>query len=203
MLLWDIARATGIVAIVLYTLSATWGILVAGRGIERPAKIVEMHRALQGIALLAVLVHVIALLVNPHAGVGLAALVGLDGGVGIVLGAIALWLAALLPVSFALRTRRAVGYRTWRWLHYLAYPFWAAAVIHGMINGTDSGNAAALTLYGAAAALVVGATAWRLLGRRPTSDPTPAAPAARTARGYTVYAWSTARGLPAAGRSSR
>lgn len=184
MVLWDIARATGIVAIALYTLSATWGILVAGRGIERPGKLVEMHRALQGIALLAVLVHVLALLVHPHAGVGLAALVGLDGGVGVALGAVALWLAILLPVSFALRARRAVGYRAWRWLHYLAYPFWIAAVVHGLITGTDSGNLAALALYGTAVALVVGATVWRLYGRRPAQSPTAPAPAARA---YTIH----------------
>lgn len=200
MLLWDIARATGIVAILLYTLSATWGILVAGRGIERPARLIELHRALQGVALLAVLVHVVALLANPHAGVGLAALVGLDGGVGIALGAIALWLAVLLPASFLLRTRRAVGYRTWRWLHYLAYPFWAAAVLHGLITGTDTGNLAAVALYGIAVALVAGATCWRILDRRPS---TPEPVATRPTRAYTVHTWSTAPALPAGGRHRR
>jgi hypothetical protein len=30
MILWEIARATGLIAVVLYTLTAAWGILLAG-----------------------------------------------------------------------------------------------------------------------------------------------------------------------------
>ncbi|MFM7246247.1 MAG: hypothetical protein ACKO7Q_02380 [Actinomycetota bacterium] len=176
MILWEIARATGIVAVVVYTLTATWGILLAGRSVQQPKGAVELHRALQGVGLIAILVHVAALFLDAHAGVGLRELVGLGGGVGIALGAAALWLAILLPVSFALRTRKRLGFRAWRWIHYLAYGFWGAAVAHGIVQGTDSGNLLVLGLYGAAVALVAGATFWRIFKDEP-------APRARAASG--------------------
>lgn len=169
MILWEIARATGIVAVVVYTLTATWGILLAGRSVQQPKGAVELHRALQGVGLIAILVHVAALLLDSHAGVGLRELVGLGGGVGIALGAAALWLAILLPVSFALRTRKRLSFRAWRWIHYLAYGFWGAAVAHGIVQGTDSGNLLVLGLYGAAVALVAGATFWRIFKDEPAT----------------------------------
>jgi sulfoxide reductase heme-binding subunit YedZ len=78
-----------------------------------------------------------------------------------VLGAVALWLSILLPLSFALRKRKKVSFRFWRGLHYFAYVFWAAAMIHGLWLGSDTGNPVILALYGLGIALVVGAAAWR------------------------------------------
>lgn len=176
MILWEIARATGIVAVVVYTLTATWGILLAGRAVQQPKGTVEIHRALQGVGLIAILVHVAALLLNSHSGVGLLSLLGLDAGVGLLLGVIAFWLAVVLPVSFALRTRQRIGYRFWRGIHFLAYGFWGAAVAHGILEGTDTGNLLVLGLYGAAVALVAGATFWRIFKDEP-------APQTRTSSG--------------------
>jgi sulfoxide reductase heme-binding subunit YedZ len=167
MILWEIARATGIVAVVVYTLTATWGILLAGRGIQQPKGALELHRALQGIGLAAILLHVAALLLDSHAGVGLLDVLGIGAPVGIVLGAVAFWLAVILPVSFALRTRRRLSFRLWRWIHYLAYGFWGAAVAHGIVQGSDTDNPVVLGLYGAAIALVAGATFWRIFKDEP------------------------------------
>ena len=171
MIPWEIARATGIVAVVVYTLSATWGILLAGRAVEQPKGAVELHRALQGVGLAAILIHVTVLLLDSHAGVGIRQLLGLDASVGLVLGTIAFWLAIILPASFALRTRRRIGFRAWRWIHYLAYGFWGAAVAHGIVEGPDTGNLAVLCLYGAAVALVAGATFWRIFKDDPQPRP--------------------------------
>lgn len=169
MILWEIARATGIVAVVVYTLTATWGILLAGRAVQQPKGAVEIHRALQGVGLIAILVHVAALVLNSHSGVGLLSLLGIGAGVGLLLGVIAFWLAIVLPVSFALRTRKRLSFRLWRGIHFLAYGFWAAAVAHGILEGTDTGNLLVLGLYGAAVALVAAATFWRVF----KDDPAP------------------------------
>lgn len=179
MILWEIARATGLAAVALYTISAAWGILLAGRGIQQPKAALDLHRALQTFGLVAILAHVVALLLDHYAEVGLPSLVGIDSRPGVVLGAIALWLAIILPVSFALRTRKRVSFGAWRKLHYAAYAFWALAVAHGLWVGTDTGNLLVLAGYGAAIALVVGATAWRLLGGAARPAKAPAAAAAR------------------------
>lgn len=168
MILWEIARASGLVAVVVYTLTAAWGTLLAGRGIESPKGAVELHRALQSVGLLLIGAHVVALLLDRYAKVPLVSLLGIDSRPGIVLGAIALWLAILLPLSFLLRRRKAVSYRVWRGLHYLAYAFWGAAMAHGLWVGSDTGSLPILAVYGAGVALVVGAAVWRFTGGAPT-----------------------------------
>lgn len=167
MILWEIARATGLIAVVVYTLTAAWGILLAGRGIQQPKGALELHRSLQTLGLIAIVTHVIALLLDSYAKVEWTAVLGIDSRPGIVLGAIALWLAIALPLSFALRQRKRVSFRVWRYVHYLAYGFWGAAVAHGLWVGTDTHSPAVLAGYGLAIALVVGATCWRLLGGAP------------------------------------
>ena len=149
MILWEIARATGLVAVLVYTLTAAWGTLLAGRGVQSPKGAVELHRALQMFGLL---------------------LIGIDSRVSIVLGAIALWLAVLLPLSFMLRKRKVVSFKFWRGLHYFAYVFWAASMAHGLWLGTDTRNPLVLTLYGLGIALVVGSAVWRFTGGAPTKE---------------------------------
>ena len=168
MILWEIARATGLVAIALYTLTAAWGTLLAGRGIESPKGAVELHRTLQTVGLLLIAAHVIALVLDRYADVPLRSLLGIDARPAIVLGAIAMWLAVLLPLSFALRRRKTISFRVWRGLHYLAYGFWAAAMAHGLWLGSDTGSLPILAIYGAGVALVAGAAAWRFTAGAPT-----------------------------------
>ena len=178
MILWEIARATGLVAIVVYTLTAAWGILLAGRGIQQPKGALELHRSLQTLGLIAIITHVVVLLLDSYAKVEWTAVFGIDSRPAIVLGAIALWLAIALPLSFALRQRKRVSFKAWRAVHYLAYAFWASAVAHGLWIGTDTRNPVVLAGYGVAIALVVGATAWRLLGGAPPKSSRREAPAA-------------------------
>ncbi len=167
MILWEIARATGLAAIALYSLTATWGILIAGRGIQQPKVALDLHRSLQTLGLLAIVTHIVALLLDHYAEVGPLTLLGVDDRPGVVIGAVALWLAAIIPLSFALRTRKRITYGAWRAIHFLAYGFWAAAVVHGIWSGTDTGNPIVLAGYGLIIAMVLSATAWRLLGGTP------------------------------------
>ena len=167
MILWEIARATGLVAVLVYTLTAAWGTLLAGRGVQSPKGAVELHQVLQSFGLLLIISHVVALVLDQYANVPFRSVVGIDSRPSIVLGAVALWLSILLPLSFALRKRKRVSFRFWRGLHYFAYVFWAAAMIHGLWLGSDTGNPVILALYGLGIALVVGAAAWRFTGGAP------------------------------------
>ena len=170
MILWEIARATGLVAVLIYTLTAAWGTLLAGRGVQSPKRAVELHRALQMFGLILIITHVAALVLDKYAKVPLLAVIGIDARISIVLGAIALWLAVLLPLSFMLRKRKVVSFTFWRVLHYFAYIFWGAAMAHGLWLGTDTRNPLILSLYGLGIALVVGAAAWRFTGGAPTKE---------------------------------
>ena len=77
------------------------------------------------------------------------------------LGVLAAELMVVLGASFAVR--RAVGFRAWRAMHWLAFPVFAIGLAHGVGAGTDSGNPGVLLLYFVTAGTVVFATIYRLL----------------------------------------
>ena len=79
------------------------------------------------------------------------------------LGTLALDLALTVLATSTLI--RALGHRTWRWLHWLSYAAWPLALLHAVGTGTDGREWWALMLLAAALALAVGATLWRLCGR--------------------------------------
>jgi sulfoxide reductase heme-binding subunit YedZ len=82
------------------------------------------------------------------------------------LGVVAFELLVALAISNGFRRR--LGHRTWRRLHYLAFPIWAAATFHGLGAGTDSSSGWILAAYLAAMATVAVLAAWRFA--RPTRD---------------------------------
>jgi DMSO/TMAO reductase YedYZ heme-binding membrane subunit len=88
-----------------------------------------------------------------------SSLIGFDPRPGVVVGAVALWLTLALPLSFRLKRAGMMTQRAWRGLHYAGYLMWAAALVHGILTGTDTRSPWALAFYGSAAA-VVGAAAW-------------------------------------------
>ena len=110
MILWELARATGLVAVALLTVSTVWGILVAGRTFRPAAPQVDVHRLVASLALVLVVLHVATLVADRYAKVPLAAVVGLDGRPGIVAGAAALWLLVALPLSFRLRRKKLLSH---------------------------------------------------------------------------------------------
>jgi sulfoxide reductase heme-binding subunit YedZ len=165
---WFLARASGIAAYALLTLSVVAGLVVKskpfGPALRQPTA-VDAHRflALLGLGFLAV--HGIALVVDETVEVSLAALVvpGLAPyrPLATALGVLAGNLMLLVYVSFALRKR--IGQRNWRRLHWATYGIFAAATAHGLLAGTDSAAPWALGLYLGAVGAVALATAWRAL----------------------------------------
>ncbi len=77
MLLWSLARASAFVAFGAYTGVVVWGILVAGRAFRPAAPAVAFHRLLASIGMVAIVVHVVALLFDSYAHVTIGSLFGL------------------------------------------------------------------------------------------------------------------------------
>jgi DMSO/TMAO reductase YedYZ heme-binding membrane subunit len=142
------------------------------------------HRFLASLGLVAVGIHIGALMLDRYARVTVRSLVGLDPRPGVVVGAAALWLVLALPLSFKLKQARWMSQRAWRSLHYFGYAVWALSLVHGIAAGTDSRSVFALGIYGASAAIVGGAAWYRWLERpapaprgAPARDLRPARPA--------------------------
>jgi sulfoxide reductase heme-binding subunit YedZ len=167
---WILARASGLTAYVLLTLSVLAGLVVKSRPFGRAlnaAAVTDTHRVLSLLALSAVALHGFTLVLDRTVRIGIGALLipGLAGyrPVATALGVVAAELAALVVVSFKLRTR--IGFRNWRRLHWATYAVFALATAHGLAAGTDTSRPWSMGLYLGAVFAVVLATVWRALIR--------------------------------------
>jgi len=178
---WLLARASGITAYVLVTLSVLAGLVLKSRPFVRlrPATVTNVHRALALNALGAIGVHGIALVLDTTVKVSPLALVvpGLIAyrPLATSIGVLAAELTVVVYASFSLRRR--IGNKAWRSLHWTTYAIFILATGHGLAAGTDSSRPWASALYFGAVAAVVFATAWRSLAPRGgTRRPRTAAP---------------------------
>ncbi len=162
--LWYLGRGTGIVALLMFTLTVVLGIVTrSGRrtaGVPRFG-IVDLHRtaALSGVGL--VTAHVTTLLLDPFAQLRLVDLfIPFHAGyrpLWVGLGALALDTLIVVVSSSLLRHR--IGPGLFRALHWLTYAMWPLAFIHALGSGTD---AATWWMRGvdAVCALAIAAAVW-------------------------------------------
>lgn len=152
-LIWILARSTGTAALVALTLSVLTGIALrtgsfAWLSHNRGVRVVHGFLTVLWIPL--GLAHVIALLFDRYAQIGLLDLVipfGVAyGRLAIGLGTISAQLIVLVLISTWMRSSLTPG--QWRAFHRLSYIAFVAAFAHGVMSGTDLANP------------VVGALAW-------------------------------------------
>jgi sulfoxide reductase heme-binding subunit YedZ len=176
-LAWLVARAAGLVAFGLLTLSVWLGLAMSTRllGPKRQKRLLPLHRSLAWAGLSMVGLHAGALLLDPvlHFGV-LSVLV--PGAAGwrtgaVALGVVAGWLALALAASF--RARRWIGQRGWRRLHYTSFAAFWLALGHALLVGTDLKGFGGPVTALLAAGPVLWLTFYRLLV--PRAAPAPAA----------------------------
>lgn len=169
--LWYVTRGTGVVTLLLLTLTVAIGVANVRRLQSRriPRFVVDaVHRnaALLSVAFLAV--HVITTLLDTYAKVSLTdVLVPFGAGYSpfwVGLGTLSVDLMLAVVVTSLLRRR--VGYRIWRATHWLAYASWPVALLHALGAGTDADTTWMLGLAGGCTLVVLAATAVRF-GREP------------------------------------
>jgi methionine sulfoxide reductase heme-binding subunit len=140
---WLASRASGLVALVLVTISVGLGLAMAGKVMRRPGlsrKLLAVHEHTAVAGIVAIAVHGITLLGDPwlHPGVSGIAVPFTMGfkpvftGLGIVGG----YLAALLGLSFYARKR--IGARLWRKAHRATVLVYLFGLIHAFGAGTDA-----------------------------------------------------------------
>lgn len=165
---WIEARASGMLAFVLLTVSVVAGLVLKSRPFGnglKPATVTDVHRFLALLCLGATAIHGAALVLDASVHItivdllvpGLAPYRPLWVGLGIV----AVELMVLVYVSFSQRKR--IGARNWRRLHWSTYGIFAALLVHGLMSGTDTAEPWARGIYVGAVGVVVTATAWRAL----------------------------------------
>ncbi|HEU4707653.1 MAG TPA: ferric reductase-like transmembrane domain-containing protein [Solirubrobacterales bacterium] len=140
---WLASRASGLVALVLVTVSVFLGLAMAGKVMRRPGlskKLMAIHEQTALAGLVAIAVHGIALLGDPwlHPGItGVAVPFAMSfktafTGLGIIGG----YLAALLGLSYYVRRR--IGARLWRKAHRATVVVYLLGLVHALGAGTDA-----------------------------------------------------------------
>ena len=140
--LWYLARGSGVVSLILFTLVVVLGIGTrSGRtfaGMNRLA-VASVHRSAALLALVFLATHVLALIFDPYAQLDLVdVLLPFTSGYRpfwVGLGTLALDLTLAVAVTSLLRER--IGLRVWKAVHWLAYVMWPIALLHGIGSGTD------------------------------------------------------------------
>jgi methionine sulfoxide reductase heme-binding subunit len=176
MTIWYLARASGIVAMVAFTVATALGALASGRRrvlradrLDRRVVLQYIHRgaALTGIALVAV--HVTTILMDRFAHVPVKAVViPMASGyrpLAVTLGTLALWAMAAVSISGMTRrhfARSSRATRIWRSVHLFSYLAWALTIGHALTSGTDAGTPAMTGLVIGCVWLVTIAVAVRL-----------------------------------------
>lgn len=171
--LWYSTRASGIVALVLLTLTMILGLITTNRirarnwpGFAQQ----EIHRRISMIAMVVVGIHVLTSVLDTYVNISWAAIVvpftSSYARFWVGVGSIALDLMAAVFVSSILRARMRPS--TWRAVHWLAYLCWPVALAHTFGMGTDAGEPWVMVLGTLCVASVGAALLWRLraTGRR-------------------------------------
>ena len=158
--LWYLTRGTGVVTLILLTLSVALGVANVRRAqTEKVPRFVldAVHRNASLLAVAFLFVHIITSLLDGFAPIRLVDVVLPFGSayrpLWLGLGAVAFDL--LIAVALTSVFRRRLGYRTWRATHWLAYASWPVALLHGLGTGSDTKTTWMLTLTGACLVVVV------------------------------------------------
>jgi sulfoxide reductase heme-binding subunit YedZ len=157
---WLASRASGLVALVLVTISVGLGLTMAGKVMRRPGlsrKLLAIHEHTAIAGLVAIAVHGITLLGDPWLNPGIrgiavpfaASFRPLWTGLGILAG----YLATLLGLSYY--ARRRIGARLWRKAHRATIAVYLLGLLHALGAGSDA-SAVWFRLWVLATAPVIG-----------------------------------------------
>ncbi len=166
-LLWYLNRGTGIVLLVVFTLTTVLGVLSTGRKFSPlwPRFVTQgLHRSLATIGTLLLLGHATTAVVDEYVDIRWWQAVVPFGAtykpLYLSLGTLALDLTALVVVTSIVRSRMSTT--AWRSVHIFSYLAFAVAVVHGVGIGTDSGASWSVMLTLACVGAVAVATVARI-----------------------------------------
>jgi sulfoxide reductase heme-binding subunit YedZ len=177
MTLWYLARAAGIVAMIMFTVSAALGILMsANRRPERRFWLQYVHRSAAATGLFLLATHVVAIISDSFVNISPTVLVWPFGAgyrpFAMVVGVLALYGLVLTSVIGAARGRlaRSASFtKYWRTMHIAASVGWLLSIGHALLAGTDRSTPWMLAITLSCLAAVAAAGAYRLRANTPPS----------------------------------
>lgn len=176
MTLWFLARSTGLVALIAFTVSTALGAVSARPGsqisvpqLDRRFLTQMAHRSAAIVGLMMLATHVALIVLDTFADVSITgALIPFTAGyapIALGAGTLAVYAIAATAISGALRGRLAISVastRRWRYVHFSAYAGWGLAMGHGIFAGTDTGAWWTTAIYLACGTIVLAAITARI-----------------------------------------
>jgi predicted ferric reductase len=176
MILWQVIRASGLLAYLLLSVSVALGVSIRTRAMDGLVKrgwVNELHQSLSIASLATTALHVVMLLGNRHVAFGpgeiVIPFVSAWKPVPVAGGILALYLLALLVLSSCART--LIGQRAWRAIHYGGFAAWVLAVSHGVTAGSDWSLPVVQWLYLLSSVTIVFLLMFRVLTIRASKQP--------------------------------
>ena len=164
--LWYATRATGLVALVLLSLTMVLGIMTANRvGARWWPRFAQqdLHRRVSMVAVVFLAAHVLTSVADTYVHIGWAAVVVPFASsykrAWVTVGTVGTDLMLAIGVTSLLRHRMSP--RLWRAVHWLAYLSWPVALAHAFGMGTDMRLPWVTDLAVACIVAVLAALAWR------------------------------------------
>ncbi|HWC23755.1 MAG TPA: hypothetical protein VG502_15785 [Flexivirga sp.] len=174
MFLWYLSRATGVAALVLFTVVLVLGMLLSGQRRMTPrgqAIAMGVHRSLSLGSSIFLVAHIVSAVLDGYVHVGwLASVVPFTSGyeaTWVALGTLSVDILIAVVATSLLRDR--VSRRAWRWVHLSAYLSWPVAIVHSYALGT-SDEPVLLGSTLACAVLGVAAIGWRMVATHPDTE---------------------------------
>lgn len=165
--LWYTTRASGIMTLILLTVTMVLGLVTVNRAKGRnwPGFVQqELHRRISIMAMVFLAIHVVTSVLDTYVHIGWVAIVvpftSPYARFWVGVGAVALDLMAAVFISSLLRTRLSFG--TWRGIHWLAYACWPIALAHTFGLGTDAGEHWTIAIGAGCVLAVAVGLIWRL-----------------------------------------
>lgn len=191
--LWYTTRATGLVAMILFTGVVTLGTLVANRvggTMVGRFELNELHRSVSMVAMVFLAIHIATTVLDSFVSTGVISTVipmtSAYKRIPVTLGAVAFDLILAIWISSLLKAR--IANQTWRFIHWFTWLAFASSIAHALTVGTDARSGIGLALVLACTGSVAAAALWRFLAR-PTraAGRTALSPLARAAPARTTH----------------
>jgi len=172
---WMLIRGSGIVAYGLLAGATIWGLLISTKVLGRAVKakpVTWFHESLGLGAVFATVLHMIALGADDYIHFGWRELLvpgaSMWSPLAVAFGVMAFY--ALLIVSFSFYLKGFIRQSVWRAIHYLSFGTFLAALLHGVLAGTDRNHPAVFGMYVASGTVVFVLLAIRV-AQASTPDP--------------------------------
>jgi methionine sulfoxide reductase heme-binding subunit len=169
--LWYLTRGTGVVSLVLLTITVALGVanVRRARSPRFPRFVIDaVHRNTSLLAIVFLAVHIATSVLDAYTPIRLIdaviPFVSAYRPIWLGLGAVALDL--LIAVVITSLLRRQFGHRAWRVTHWLAYAAWPVALVHALGTGSDAKSTWMLVLTAACVLVVLAGICVRAAGSR-------------------------------------